>query len=277
MDGKSFLTEVKPIWLTYKFEIKKQAKKFAIFATIILAIGILVGYVLDALIAESLLSNTQIGYLRGSLGFLNLIMIFATCFFFSGIICSEFADRTGFITFPKINKYKLIVGKYLGSFTMALGVIMIYYYVLGIVAINYYGGPLDIRYFMSFGIAVIYLLALSSFVTLFSSFMKSVNITIITTILLLFIGFDIITQIQVLNAPDVEPLYSLTYLGNLISSVLIEDFPTKISERYTDINVENFTFRAWLHPSIQAGIMLMLTYTVLCLLFAALIFRRRQL
>ncbi len=55
--------------------------------------------------------NIQNDEIKENIIFLEAI---AACLFFAAIICSEFDKKTGYIVFPKINKYKLILGKYLG-------------------------------------------------------------------------------------------------------------------------------------------------------------------
>lgn len=267
---------LKPIAHTYIFELKQRWKKFVIFSIIIGLFGLLsvIGYVL---FPENSLPKTQAQYFEDELGLIILINIFSVCFFFGGIICTEYSKKTGYVVFPKINKYKLITGKYLGALTLVIGVTGVFYYVLGLLGLYFYGGPITSRLYLSFGIACLYLLAVSSFVTLISSFMRNANITIVTTILILLIGFYIIASLVVLWNPDIEPLYSLNYLSNLITSVLRKDFPKKREDRYEDYKEEDFTYRFWITPSIGGGITGMILYAIICISLAMVIFKRRQL
>jgi len=267
---------LKPIAHTYIFELKQRWKKFVIFSIIIGLFGLLsvIGYVL---FPENSLPKTQAQYFEDELGLIILINIFSVCFFFGGIICTEYSKKTGYVVFPKINKYKLITGKYLGALTLVIGVTGVFYYVLGLLGLYFYGGPITSRLYLSFGIACLYVLAVSSFVTLISSFMRNANITIVTTILMLLIGFYIIASLVVLWNPDIEPLYSLNYLSNLITSVLRKDFPKKREDRYEDYEEEDFTYRDWITPSIGGGITGMILYAIICMALAMVIFKRRQL
>ncbi|MFX0106006.1 MAG: ABC transporter permease [Candidatus Hodarchaeota archaeon] len=273
---------IKPIFYTIVFEIKKQRKKFYFFSIVAVLIAILVGYILQ-LIPGYLLSNTQAEFFNNGLQFISFLTLFAACLFFSGIICSEFNKKTGFIVFPKINKYKLILGKYLGNLVLVVAIITIFYFVLGLLGFFYYGGPINIRIFYSYGIAILYIIALSSFVTFFSSFMKSVNLTIISTLLILLIGFNIADQIVTLvYAENFEPLYSLAYLGNLITGILENPFP---DPRYGELSLpggfggpmSEFTFGQWITPSVEMGITLLLVFIVAFFILAALLFKRREL
>jgi len=248
--------EIKPIAHAYVFELKQQWKKFVGFSVFSVLIVFLMSYVMYAVVPSSLLPETQTEYLNSGLTFLSMfIIVFAACFFFSGIICSEYDKKTGYIIFPKINKFKLIMGKYLGNLTLIIGVVSVYYITLGLFCWYYYGVSVNLLYLASFAIAVVYLLAVSSFVTLFSSFMKTVNMTIISTI-------------------DFEPIYSMQFASNLISSILEQPFP---NPRYNDMEIMDFTFRMWITPTFETGITVLLIYMVSSLIVASIIFKRRQL
>ncbi|MFX0024362.1 MAG: hypothetical protein ACFE9S_18735 [Candidatus Hermodarchaeota archaeon] len=274
---------LKPIIYTIIFEIKKQRKKFYYFSLISVLIAVLLGYVLQ-LIPSYLLPDTQAEFFNNGLRFITFLTLFAACLFFSGIICSEFNKKTGFIVFPKINKYKLIVGKYFGNLILVVAVITIYYFVLGLLGFFYYGGPINIRFFYSYGIAILYVIALSSFVTFFSSFMRSVNLTIISTLLILLIGFTIADQILTLIFADsFEPLYSLAYLGSLITGILEYPFP---DPRFSEFSFSgmgpggmggDFTIGQWITPSVEMGIILLVVFIIIYFALAAYLFKRRQL
>ncbi len=273
---------IKPIFYTLIFEMKSQRKKFYFFSIVTIVVAILLGYILQ-LIPTYLLSDTQAEFFNTSLQFISFITLFAACLFFSGIICSEYDKKTGFIVFPKINKYKLILGKYLGNLVLVVAIISVYYFILGLLGFFYYGGPINIRFFYSYGIAILYIIALSSFVTFFSSFIRSVNLTIISTLIILLIGFRIADQIVTLIfAENFEPLYSLAYLGSLITGILEYPFP---NPRYSEFSFSgmgpggiggDFSFGQWVTPSIEMGITLLLVFIVVYFILSAYRLKRRQ-
>lgn len=271
--------EFMPIFHTIVFEIKKQRKKFYFFASITILIAFLVGYLLIQ-IPGNLLSDTFTQFVSGGLGFLSFLTLFSACLFFSGIICSEFYERTGFIVFPKINKYRLILGKYLGNLILVVSIVALYYFLLCLLGVLYYGPAITIRIFYSFGFAVLYVIMLSSLVTFFSSFMKNINLTIIVTLIILLIGFNIAESIITLIFRDaIEPLYSLSYLGNLITSILESDFPDPryIERSFSGGGIGEFVIATWITPSIEMGITMFLIYIVVFFILAAYLFKRRQL
>lgn len=273
--------EVKPIAHAFVFELKQQWKKFVAFSALSILIVFLMSYVMYAVVPSSLLPATPTEFLKTGLTFLSMfIIVFAACFFFSGIICSEYDKKTGYIIFPKINKFKLILGKYLGNLTLIIGIVAVYYITLGLFCWYYYGISVNPLFLASFAIAIVYVLAVSSFVTVFSSFMKTVNMTIISTILILFIGFQIADQLVTVFLPDFEPIYSMQYASNLISSILEQPFP---NPRYEDLSMmvpgmpQDFNFRMWLTPTFETGITVLIIYMAASLLLASFIFKRRQL
>jgi ABC-type transport system involved in multi-copper enzyme maturation permease subunit len=282
-------TEIKPILTTYVFQFKMLWKKFIFFSALGVLFVFLLSYLPYALIPENPLPATQAEYLQSGLQFLEFEVIFSSCFFFGGIIVSEFSDKTGHIVFPVINKYKVFFGKFLGSFTMVIGIVAVFYLSLGLLAVFYYGGPINIRFFYSFIIAVLYILAIGSFVTFFSSFMRSATMTIVFSIMVLFMLFNMVDSLIVMFNPDFEPIYSVNHASNLISSILEQDFPTELVDRYSDMSYSGgmgmgmgggggtFTFRTWLTPTIEMGFTILITYTIVCLSAALYIFKGKQL
>ncbi|MFX1500155.1 MAG: ABC transporter permease [Promethearchaeota archaeon] len=277
---KDYYASIKPVLFTIVFEVKKQKKKFYLFLGITVLIAFLVGYIL-MLIPNNLLPDSQLDFFKSGLGFILYLIFLSVCLFFSGIICSEFDKKTGFIIFPKINKYKLILGKYFGNLISVITIITIYYLLLALLGFYYYGGPINALLFSSYGIAILYVIALSSFVTFFSSFMRSVVVTIIVTFIILLMGFSLADQIVVLVFKDkFEPLYSLQHLGLLIIGILNNPFP---DPRYVEYTFSGgpfggeFTIGQWITPSIEMGITLLFVYIIGFFILASILFKRRQL
>ncbi len=279
-----YFVGLKPIFNTITFEIKKQRKKFYVFL-IIVSLVIVLTAVTYGLTPSSLQLNTQTDFFIENLFFVSQFLTsLVAILFFSGIICSEFDKKTGHIVFPKINKYKLIVGKYLGNLVLVVSIITIYYFMLGILGLYYFEESISIRFFYSYGIALLYISVLSSFVTFFSSFMKSVTLTIVITLVLLLFVFTLVQMLLTFALNGIiEPLYSLPYLGSLITNILENPFP---DPRYGEFSSGGMgpggsgggnTIRFWMTPSVGMGITFLLVYIVVFFILAALLFKRRQL
>lgn len=277
--NQELLIGLKPIYNTITFEIKKQRKKFFAFLVLTLIIAILIAVIVGLTPSTARPETSEDLFFIG-LMFIIFIEIIIASLFFSAIICSEFDKKTGFIVFPKINKYKLIVGKYFGNLILVLIIITVYYLLIGLIGLFYYEGETSIRIFYSYGIALLYISALSSFVTFFSSFLKSVNATIVITFILLLFGFLLIDQlVALIFGENFEPLYSLAHLGNLIVNILSDPFPNPryIEVFFDPMNPGAGSLVQWITPSIGMGITMMLLFTLLFFILAALLFKRRQL
>ena len=206
--------KIKPIFHTFLFEISLTIKKFIIFSIIVIFQLFLFNYI-RFIFGSQLTGRLDLFYIQGTNLFVQII-IFAVCFFFSGIICSEYKDKTGLIIMPLINKYKLLIGKYLANSILVIGIVAVHYLTMILLGFYFYGGPILNTLLHSFSFAVLYVLALGSIATFLSSFMPSITPVIIITSGLVILGFPIIDNLIMTISIEFEPLYSLMYLYNII-------------------------------------------------------------
>ena len=266
MEGlNKFKRVVRPILSTIFLELKLQKLKFVIFSSVSIVLFILTGVI-------PYLSNTpsnQADYLQYVSNFYLFMVILSIGIFFSGIICSEYQRKTGLTSFPLINKSQLILGKYIANYIMVIGIGVIYFSCMGIFSYYLYGGPILHTIFISFSFLALYLLALASFTAFLSSFMPSpLPVFAIITGFLLFGGFIIDPVVRSLSA-NLEPLYSLSYLYNIVSYTLYPNFSS--IERYHELG------NLWRFPSAAGATISLTTYAIAFLILAYLIFRRRKL
>jgi ABC-type transport system involved in multi-copper enzyme maturation permease subunit len=207
------------------------------------------------------------------LSFISVFIIISACFFFSGIICNEFEEKTAYIIFPKINKYKLLMGKFLGNITLLFGVITIYYISVFTGGYLLYGEKINFQIISSYRFELIFAIAISSFITFFSSITRNVNVTIISSIILLTLVLTIIDIIFMASSLKLEPLYSLVYPSQLIEYLIHKKFP---DPRYEEEDYGDYVSRHWLTPTIMTGTIVLLIYTIVCLFVALFIFHKKQ-
>ena len=277
----SVFFEIKPIMHAFLFELKRHKKQFIIFCIISILIFFFMDFFLYYAFPEIDMPDTLTDYYIQSLTWLNIndlsfisvFILFSACFFFSGIICTEFGEKTAYVIFPKINKYKLLIGKFLGNLTLLFGVITIHYILVILGGYLFYGNLIDFRIISSYRFALLFATALSSFVTFFSSITKNENITIVCSIILIMIVLTIIDFIFMASNLKLEPLYSLVYPSRLIEYVLYKKFP---NPRYEEEDYGDYISRYWLTPTIMAGTIILLIYTTVCLIAAIYIFQKRQ-
>ena len=117
-----------------------------------------------------------------------------------------------------------------------------------------------------------------TFIVFMSSISKNKATAIIISILLLLIAFNIIDSILMFTKTGIEPLFLLTYYENIITASL--DMPDPRFETVSfgrpDPNANNPEFKRWITPSASGALTGMIFYSVLLLIAAFLLYKRRQ-
>ena len=225
------------------------------------------------------LPETNIDYITGNyltMLFPFLVLVIAVTLG-SSIISEDYQKDTGNLIFPKTTKARLLIGRIIARFIYSIVAVTSYYILVGITTLIYYG-TISSLFFASWGWALLYTFAVFSVVVFFSSFMKSNAGTIILSILLMLLVFNLSEQILRMTGVELEPLFILTYYSNIISQIF--DMPT---ERYAEINFggapgrgEGITVYQWVTPSITGAVLGMLIYSVILISISYIIFRYRQ-
>ncbi len=266
---------------TILFEFRKNLKKMLFLLGITAIIIYLNLFLLGGLKEDLGIENpdTIKDFISQQFSFFTTLLSICATALFGSIIVEDAEKRTGNILFPKINKDRLIIGRFIALYLMFSFIILVYYLsVLGSALINYNDDPIPKEFWDSLGWALLYALALSAFVTFFSSISKSVNISVIFSILFLLILFDIIVTIIMFSGSKIEPLFVLTYYGNIITAAF--KFP---EERFMEMDIyqgieqlEGKMYRIWYTPSVEGAIIGLLTYTIVSLVLAYIFYRRKD-
>ncbi len=248
---------IKPVYHIFLFELTLQVKKFIIFSGIAFLQLFLNSYI-RILLMKALPTSLDLFYYDGTNYFVLIINI-AVSLFFSGIICSEYKDKTGLVILPLIDKNKLVIGKYIANLLLVIGITIIHFSLLILFGYNFYGEPIFNTWILSFWVVILYIITLGSIVTFFSSFMSSSTLIIVLILGLTFIGFDFIDGLFISLFSDLKPIYSLSYLSKLILDIILIDFD--ISQKYI---------------SIGAILIIMLIYIIIFFILALVLFKRRE-
>jgi hypothetical protein len=179
--------------------------------------------------------------------------------------------------FPKINKYKLIVGKFVANLNIIIILVILYYLTMNFSTIVLYNTIIPESYF-SLGIAIIYTITLSTLILFLSSIMPTVNFTTVTVVLIYLIGFPILEQVLTAINQEIEPIFSLNYIGNLINHTIPGGLP--VGQRWTWVYYAGDILppvKLWLTPTIEMGILIMSFYTTLLFLITLLAIKRKEL
>jgi ABC-type transport system involved in multi-copper enzyme maturation permease subunit len=265
---------------TIVFEFRKNLKKMLFLLGITAVIIYLNLFLLGGLKQDLGIENPETikDYLSQQFSLFTTLLTICATALFGSIIVEDVEKRTGNILFPKINKDRLIIGRFIALYMMFCIIIFVYYLAVIVSALSAYSDPIPKELWDSFAWALLYALALSAFVTFISSISKSVNLSVIFSILFLLIIFDIVITIIMFTGSKMEPLFVLTYYGNIITAVF--KFP---EQRYLEMDIyqgveqlEGRMYRIWYTPSPEGALAGLLIYTIASLVLAYIFYRRKD-
>ncbi len=201
-----------------------------------------------------------------------LILIIAILFGGS-IIVEDFEKQTGNLLFPKIERSRLLLGRYIARFTLASIALMIYYAEIALLTyINYETVPFIM--WESLGWAILYLHLLLSFVVLMSALLNRIATAQVASLLFVLMGFQMVTQILMFTGSTVEPFFIPTYYGNIITAWF--NMPTERFQESPFSGIFDRHFYSWTTPSAEGMIVGVIIYSAILLVGAFLIYRRKQ-
>jgi len=258
-----------PLFKTYLLEFKLRWKRILIIIIIFLifSISLILFYPYHFDVGE---------FLQDELGYFKIFITFISSFFFSDIICDEYNKKTGYIVFPKISKFTLIAGKYFSNLSVTIMLIVFYYLILNISAVLVYDTVI-IEILLSFGIAILYTITLSIIILFLSAILPNANLISIFFILISFIGFPMMEQVLTVINQEIEPIFSLNYIGNLI----VYTIPGGLinNRRWTWVYYAGDTLppvKMWLTPTIGIGILIPIIYIVIFMFLALVLIERKE-
>ncbi len=221
-----------------------------------------------------------IDYISSYLGMIDFLILIIALTLGSSMIVEDFEKQTGNLLFPKIEKSRLLIGRYITRWTYGVIAIFIFYTEIAIITYSKYD-TLPSTIWNSFGWAILYYHLILSLVVFVSSILNRVATTSVMTLFLVLMVFQIVGSILVFSEVKTEPLFLPTYYANIISASL--EMPT---ERFRDISaammgirgpgLDERVFRQWVTPSETGGFWGIVIYSVILLGSAYFIYRRKQ-
>ena len=216
-------------------------------------------------------------YLSTQFSFIGILLQISGAALFGSIIVEDIEKRTGNILHPKISKDRLIVGRFIALFIILTSIIVAYYLVVIAFAVGKYPGQaIPVEVWQSMGWALFNGLAIAAFVTFISSFAKTVNTSIILSLLMFIMVFPIITSVMSMTGTKTEPLFFLTYNQYIIEAIFKMPDP-----RYMEIPIimgemGSQTYFMWTTPDVVGAAWSLSIYTVVCLVLAYILYRRKE-
>ena len=165
-------------------------------------------------------------YLSGYLSNIGTTVILVAAFLGGDAIAMDFGGATGyFMLVQPVRRVVLLLGRFAAA-VVAAAVIGLTYVVIALLATSYFFGAGSIPWAgvaVALGLLVLFLLGAVAVAFFFSSFFKSPAISIILTVLILWLGFSIVTG--VLEVAGIEPWFSLLYAGDGVALALLPSYP----------------------------------------------------
>ncbi len=266
------LLKLKPTFFTFKFELGIQRNKFIVLSLITALVSFVTGFLFFIMKFRNLDWELWSFY-SNSLAFFILVLVFSSTFLFSGLLCSEYKKKTGFTILPLIKRHELLIGKFFANYLLSVGVAGVQYISMILYGYYFYGPPFIYTPLISFGFVMLYLLALNSLITFFSSFMPSASSAIIVVLALFFFGFSILETLFLSINPYFEPLYSISYLFNIIRESLDPRLLINYQHRFSFDPEMNIVW--WGFPTVEGALISLTLYFVVFFLLSYLIFKKK--
>ncbi len=201
-----------------------------------------------------------------------LIVLLSVVFFGGDAISSEFQNKTGYFLIPNPLRRSVV---YIGKWLAALGASTLILAVFALIALAngtyFFGASVPYQFGESLVFAWIYLVSALGLTFMFSSLFKTSIISILTTVMLFLIVFDVIDTIASAVA-GIEPWFSITYAGGIIANVLKVPFPLHSVTEALGRRITLTTFNA----SIPEGLAIMAVYFVISAALGLWLFERKE-
>ena len=270
---------------TMTFEAKKNKGKFLSLLVIVFGLYLL------SMVMQNLqqdqgapIPENPAEYFQSYLNLIDTIILIIAVSYAGSIIVEDFEQQTGNLLFPKITKDRLLFGRFLMRYLYAILNLMLFYVLVGVSTYRKYNEAIPIEAYQSFGWAVLYLFTLMCFSALFSSIMKKAATSIITTVLLVLLVFQLATMILAFTGSEVEPFFFITYYAKIITKSFAMPEERFIEASFgpgpggpgeTTVDTGN-TYFTWTTPSYTGALVGMIVYSVICIGIAYYLFKKKQ-
>ena len=209
-------------------------------------------------------------YLASLLGAVPVFGIIICAFIGGDAIAMDFGSGTGyFMLVLPVRRSVLLLGRYVAAVGVSFALLLVVYALALVGTGHFYGiggipwGPVG----ESLALSALYVAAVVATAFFFSSFFRSPAMSMVVTILILFLGFDIAQSI--VTVAGVEPWFSILYAGDVITSIIVP------VAHETVTRVGRFTITSF-SPYIWEGVVIMAAYFVAFLSLSLFIYQRKE-
>jgi ABC-2 type transport system permease protein len=213
-------------------------------------------------------------YLYSAISAMPTLGVIVGAFIGGDAIAMDFGSGTGyFMLVLPVRRTVLLLGRYAAAFLVAFALVLVFYGI-GVVGAAWFYGVLAIPWLTvleSLGLAALFALAVLATAFLFSAFFRSPAVSMVVTILVLFLAFDIIDGI--LSITSVEPWFSILYAGQVVALVF-EGQPHLVTRHL--MGPRGLTISTWT-PYLWEGVVILVAYFVIALVVSLVIYHYKEL
>jgi ABC-2 type transport system permease protein len=212
--------------------------------------------------------SDAVAFVQDYLNWVEIIVLIGAVAFASGALSSEFEKRTGLLMFPQpVKRTTYLMGKFLSSIIMLAIALGIYYLLVSLLSLAI-AGAIPGAILLSFGFAMLYGAAVCAVAFLFSAILKTNTAAIVATVLTFLMVMTIVGQL--LSISGVDPFFMASNAAGTISYSLQDPYPITHASMMGDMTMTTFI------PTQTGAVLVLLSYIIVSLVIAAVMFRRRQ-
>lgn len=273
-------TPLESLSTVYSYYLKNyyRSKSFYLILSLVIVASILMVFMsirylpkIDALFSSggpvpAILKDKVVLYLWSYV--MSDLPVFAAVFFSSPAISSEIENRTAFHIFSlPLDRSVLLLGKYLAAASASL-ISMAVFIVAEIATALYLFPDISIApIFVSFAMLVVFILAISAFTFMVSSFFNKNIYSYITTFIIYFIVFDAANLILSILY-NYNAFFLLDNAASIIPRIFLNVSPTVFGSQ--------FSLNGAPLGNILLSLSVMLLYIIISLVVALVIFERKE-
>ncbi|HXW66419.1 MAG TPA: ABC transporter permease [Thermoplasmata archaeon] len=274
MSSAELPTDVQHWWTATRYQLRFYLRTWR-FLGLLLFFLIVGGAATGVEIYLNANGGSAAAFLASGLGNLGIFGIIIAAFIGGDAIAMDFGSGTGYymLVLP-VRRPAILLGRFAAAFATGLCLVGVYY-VISIFGAVYFWGFAGLPWLAlgeSFLLAVLYGAAVLSTAFFFSSLFRSPAVSIVLTILILFLGFLIVDGVVGADL-GYEPWFSVLYAGGVIGLVLVGQPHYLASTSHVGGRV--ITTHVW-NPYIWEGTVIMLAYFVVFLLLSGVIYQFKE-
>ena len=272
----SSLTQVRTV-TKYAFLNYFRARRFYVMLTIVILMSTLLTFAAAYYrppffgFGVATTANPSLPFYSAWWGFVILISLISVAFFGGDAISGEFQNKTGYFLVPNpIRRSVIYAGKWLAALGAASLILFLFAAIALANGVYFFGTAVPYQFAESVLFAWINLATILTLAFTFSSLFKNSSISILMTVILLLFVFNVIDTI-VASIAGIEPWFSITYAGGIITNVLHDPYPMA----HVTTSGPGFQLTGF-NASIPEGLTIMAVYFVVAAAIGLFLFERKE-